>query len=229
MVRERVNNRIFTDAFLCVPPDDNRPISLSTLYPGNNPLEVDIGCGRGRFLLARARNQPHLNFLGIDQSRLRLRKIDRKAVAIGLSNIRLMNDDAARILPCLPTESVQTFYVFFPDPWPKRRHHVRRLVSSAFIDLTFQALVSGGMIHLCTDHADYFSSITRCWCNDNRFLPADPFIPTEEEETDFGLIFRAQNRPTNRCSFRKGTAKAVDGAPSVDYIGASHEGRLPYE
>ncbi|MEI8121883.1 MAG: tRNA (guanine(46)-N(7))-methyltransferase TrmB [bacterium] len=203
MVRERVKNRVFTDVFLLRHPLDNSPLPLSALYPHPNPLEVDIGCGRGRFLLARALGNPGVNFLGIDHSLLRLQKIDRKAVAAGVRNILLVNDDAVRAIPCLPAGSVSTVYVFFPDPWPKRRHHSRRLVCPGFIDLVFQALRPGGEIHLCTDHADYFLTITRCWAGDRRFRPIEPFVPSDEEETDFGLIFKTQNRPAHRCSFRK--------------------------
>jgi len=203
MVRERVKNRNFTNQYIVAPSPDESPIPLGLLHPEPRPLEVDIGCGRGRFLLARAQGHPDINFLGIDQSLLRLRKIDRKAVAGGINNICLIQDDALRLLPRLPALSVATFYVFFPDPWPKRRHHSRRLVSPLFIDLIFQSLAPGGMIHLCTDHSDYFSAMSLLWGADRRFQPVEPYIPTDGEETDFELIFRAQNRHANRCSYRK--------------------------
>lgn len=66
MVRERVSNRVFDDAFLLTPPETDTVIPLESVYPTTQSLEVDVGCGRGRFLLARARACPHLNFLGID-------------------------------------------------------------------------------------------------------------------------------------------------------------------
>jgi tRNA (guanine-N(7)-)-methyltransferase len=203
MVRERVKNRTFTDAFLVECPPEAGILPLSSLFPDNHPLEVDVGCGRGRFLLARARNHPGVNYLGIDKSLLRLRKIDRKSVASGILNIRLINAEALHVLSCLPAGTVTTIYVFYPDPWPKRRHHPRRLVSPAFIDLVFQALSPGGMIHLCTDHSDYFQAITRSWGKDPRFSPAPPFLPAEEEQTDFELIFNAQHSTAHRCSFQK--------------------------
>lgn len=203
MVRERVNNRDFNDRFIVPVPPGTDPLPLTELYPAPAPLEVDIGCGRGRFLLARAQAHPSLNFLGIDRCTLRLRKIDRRAEVIGLTNIRLVQGDAIHLLVRLPAESAAAFYVFFPDPWPKRRHHSRRLVSPHFIDLVFHTLSPGGAIHLCTDHADYYSAILKHWRSDSRFRECEPFVPTEAEETDFGLIFRSQNRSANRCSFRK--------------------------
>ena len=203
MVRERVKNKVFHDAFLLPAPQGEKSLPLHTCFPSSSPIEVDIGCGRGRFLLARAQGHPNVNFIGIDQSLLRLRKIDRKAVSRNLDNIRLVHADASRILAMLPAQSISTFYVFFPDPWPKRRHHVRRLVSPSFINLIFQALAPRGSIHLCTDHADYFAWMLHHWRVETRFREIEPFIPTEEEETDFGVLFRNQNLPTNRCSFQK--------------------------
>lgn len=203
MVRERVNNRDFNDRFIVPVPEGTEPLPVAGLYQIPAPLEIDIGCGRGRFLLARAQACPELNFLGIDKCTLRLRKIDRRAQSTGLANIRLMQGDALPLLARLPGESASIFYVYFPDPWPKRRHHDRRLVSPRFIDMVFKALVPGGIVHLCTDHADYYQAMLKHWRPDPRFSECPPYIPTDEEETDFGLIFRSQGKSANRCSFRK--------------------------
>jgi len=203
MVRERVNNKVFTDAFFLPCPADDRKFVQGSLFPVERPIELDIGCGRGRFLLARAQSHPDVNFLGIDRSLLRLRKIDRRAVAANLDNIRLINADAMAILPRLPDASASAIYVFYPDPWPKRRHQSRRLIAPLFIERVFHILVPGGIIHLCTDHEDYFAAMTRFWGADTRFRSVTPFLPNEDEETDFGLLFRAQERMAGRCSFQK--------------------------
>jgi len=206
MVRERVKNRNFRNVFLIPPPANGGEAGMELPFDNHQPLEVDIGCGRGRFLLARARIYPEINFLGIDRSLLRLQKIDSKALASGLNNIRLVNTDALRCLPDLPPASVNTFYVFFPDPWPKRRHHSKRLISPAFTELVFRTLAPAGTIHLCTDHTDYFDAMLRCWNACKHFRPVAPFLPAEEEETDFALLFKAQNLPTHRCSYQKAVA-----------------------
>lgn len=203
MVRERGKSRSYRNVFLIPPPDGDSEGRLTLPFAADTPLEVDIGCGRGRFLLAKARANPSINFLGIDQSLLRLQKIDAKAQVAGLTNIRLINGDAMRWLGELHPGSVATFYVFFPDPWPKRRHHSKRLVSDAFSKLVSRALISGGTIHLCTDHADYYAAMLKCWNTCSNFTPAAPFLPTPEEETDFSLIFKSQNLPTYRCSYQK--------------------------
>lgn len=206
MVRERVSNRNFNDAFLLPSPEPGSHLSATSTYRTLQPLEVDIGCGRGRFLLARAKSCPHLNFLGIDLSLLRLRKIDRRAQAEALTNIRLIHGEALEILAALPPASTSACYLYFPDPWPKRRHHGRRLVAPPFVDAIAKTLVPGGTIHLCTDHTDYFVAMLRTWRGDPRFSETTPYIPTPEEETDFCLIFKSQGLAPNRCSFRKNTA-----------------------
>ena len=202
MVRERVRNKNFHAAYLIAAPEADIPLRPELFFTTGRPIELDLGCGRGRFLLARARGCPDTNFIGVDRSLLRLHKIDRKAQAEGLTNIRLINADARRILASLPAASVACLYLFFPDPWPKRRHYPLRLVSPLFLDLVFKVLRPGGSMHLCTDHDDYFAWMLKHCRPDPRFTEIAPFIPTEEEETDFGLIFRKQNRPTNRCSFK---------------------------
>lgn len=203
MVRERVKNRVFHDTYLIPTPAEGTVFQASSYFPQPHPIQVDLGCGRGRFLLAHAAANPQLNFLGVDLSLLRLRKIDRRAVAAQVENIRVVNAEAGQLLAALPPQSVSTFYVFFPDPWPKRRHHSRRLVSPSFLDLVFRALTATGTLHLCTDHADYFSAMLRCLQQDSRFTTIEPFLPTEEEKTDFELIFTKQGFSAHRCSFRK--------------------------
>jgi tRNA (guanine-N7-)-methyltransferase len=204
MVRERTKNRDFQD-ILIIPAATAKPgLNISSQFPAPGPLEVDIGCGRGRFIQARALGHPNVNFLGIDRVSLRLRKIDRRATQAGITNIRLIQGNAIQVIKeILPPCSVSVFYIFYPDPWPKRRHHCHRLVSPSFINLLHITLVEAGEIHLCTDHDDYFLAIRRLFTADSRFIEIPHFLPSAEEETDFGLLFTSQNRLAKRCSFRK--------------------------
>jgi tRNA (guanine-N7-)-methyltransferase len=103
----------------------------------------------------------------------------------------------------LPPESVSVFYLFFPDPWPKRRHHPRRLVGTAFVDAVWSRLVGGGVIHVATDHADYYERIAAAFGADRRFGPIPPFMPAAEERTEFEATFLQAGAPIYRCSFRK--------------------------
>ena len=204
MSRERASRRAFPDADIISLASPRCPASATDLFVTAGPLEVDVGCGRGRFLLARAQSCPRVNFVGIDRMRLRLRKFAFKIAAAGLRNIRLIHGDAVEACArLLATGSIRAFYVFFPDPWPKRRHHRRRLISPAAIDLLYGKLEPRGCLHLATDHAEYFQVIDRMLAADARFERIEPFVPADDEQTDFETIFNKQQQPIYRCSVRR--------------------------
>lgn len=211
MVRERVSNRVFLDAHIVPIPPPDTVLDLETLFERRAPLELDLGCGRGRFLIARAAAHPEVNFIGIDRVLLRLRKLDRRAGDAGLPNIRMLCGDVANIVQAhIPAAAVTACYVYFPDPWPKRRHHSRRLLSTVFINQLERVLSPGGRVHVATDHMDYFEAIRRVWDADERFESVEPYVPDDAEETDFGRMFRAEGRVIGRCSYRRrGVSPAV--------------------
>ena len=188
-----------------IPADWTVPLDLPSTF-GRAPqrLEVDLGCGKGRFLLARAAAHPETSFLGLDRQTQRLAKVERKAQKAQLANIRLLYAEAAyAVTHLLPSGSVATYYIFFSDPWPKRRHHRRRLFDAAFLDALNTTLMPGGCIHFATDHLDYFGSIRRLLAGDTRFTEMEPFVTSAEERTNFELIFLQQNIALCRCSFAK--------------------------
>lgn len=188
-----------------IPADWTTPLNLETAF-GQTPrrLEVDLGCGKGRFLLARAAANPQTSFLGLDRQSRRLAKVERKAQRAGLTNIRLLYSEAAyAVAHLLPRDSVAAYYIFFPDPWPKRRHHRRRLFDAVFLTALNTTLIPGGCIHIATDHLDYFEKIRRLLAGDNRFAARDPLVTSPEERTDFELIFLQQNKLIGRCSFAR--------------------------
>lgn len=183
-----------------IPDDWLYPIDPSELFPSGAPLEVDLGCGKGRFLLSRATAYPQINYLGIDRMLKRIRKIDRKASRRGLDNIRLLRMEAYyAVLHLVPRRSVSTYYIFFPDPWPKKRHHKNRLFDPSFMDALVQTLCDRGKVHIATDHAAYFEEIETLLEADQRFERTEPFIPTPDEKTDFELLFEDRFK-TNRIS-----------------------------
>lgn len=174
------------------------------IVPGPSRLEVDVGFGKGRFLLSRASTRRDVAFLGIERQVGRVERVARKVEAAGLQNVRLLKLEAYYVIGnLLPPSSVDGYYVFFPDPWPKRRHHVRRLFDPDFLDSAWRTLKPGGFIHAATDDAAYFTQISGSLSRDSRFAPVEPFIPTEDERTDFELIFAAQGRKALRCSVRR--------------------------
>lgn len=167
------------------------------------PLEVDLGCGKGRFLLQRSADNPEINFLAIDRMLRRIRKIDSKLARRGIENVRLLRLEGDYTLNYLiPAESVDTYYYFFPDPWPKKRHHENRMFKLRTVDAIHKSLKSGGVLHIATDHVEYFEEMYTLMSADIRFESAPVFFPKDDERTDFELMFR-DTRPTCRCSFRK--------------------------
>ena len=168
--------------------------------PPDRPFAVDLGCGMGRFLLARSGNFPEINFLGIDRLLTRIKKIDKKAQRLGRENIRLFRVDGYYATTyLLSPESVDTYYIFYPDPWPKGKHHHNRLFDEPFMDAIARTLKPGGLIHAASDHLPYFEEIYKLLKTDERFEETDTFHPSEDEVTDFELIFA--HKVPGRCSF----------------------------
>lgn len=179
------------------------PVDFTAYFdPPERPFEIDLGCGMGRFLLARAARFAETNFLGIDRQLNRIKRIDRKAIRGGLTNIRLLRADADYTVACLlPPQRADTVYIFYPDPWPKGKHHHNRLIQEPFLDSLTRILKPGGTVHIATDHLPYYADICKLFRRDPRFKETDPFLPSAEERTDFELIF-AHKQP-GRCSFVK--------------------------
>jgi len=190
-----------TDSIRFFPDNWLSPFSVSDLFAENKSLEVDIGCGKGRFLLAHAAQHPDVHFLGIDRMLRRIRKIDRKAMRRELFNIRLMRMDAFYAVSYLiPTNSVSTYYVFFPDPWPKKKHHDNRLFNDVFLKALHRTLRPDGLLHFSTDHLPYYEEVYALLKADTHFIEVKTYIPPPAETSDFELEF--QEKPIGRCSFQ---------------------------
>lgn len=191
-------------SFRIIPENWLEPLPLSRFFSDpDRPIEVDVGCGKGRFLLARAQRFPETNFLGIERLLGRLRKVDRKLLRAGLTNVRLLRMEAYYATTyLLPADAISAYYIFFPDPWPKARHHDHRLFNPAYLDALARSLRPGGLVHVATDHLPYFEEIHAILRADPRFEEVAPFEPTEAERTDFELLFLGQ-KPIGRCSFRR--------------------------
>lgn len=120
------------------------------------PLVVDLGFGRGEFLMALAEKSEGEAFLGVELSHKRVLKMARRLARTELDNVRLCEGRAQDVVERgLATGSVTTFWVNFPDPWPKKRHHPRRLLQPAFVAELARVLVPGGTLQVATDHVEY--------------------------------------------------------------------------
>ena len=179
-------------------------LPLEELFPNKASIEVEIGCGKGHFLTTRAASHPQSNFLGIDKLLKRLRMVDKKIGRAGLNNVKLLHIEASYALEkLLPPSSVSILYVFFPDPWPKRRHHTRRLFSPDFMNSLYAKLVPEGLIYIATDHFEYSEWIKTLFSKDQRFKATLPFEPQKEERTELETLFMQKGMPIARLGFMK--------------------------
>jgi len=180
------------------------PLDTASLFPKQGPLEVDVGCGDGSFLVGMASDNPGRNFLAIERLLGRVRKTCRKAARIGLQNVRVLRlESSYAVRYLLPPKSVDVFHVMFPDPWPKRRHHERRIINNDFLDAVWTALVHGGELRLTTDDVPYFHHMEQV-VGLRKDFKVEPWEPGDEyPQTDFERHFRAQGTKINRLLARK--------------------------
>jgi tRNA (guanine-N7-)-methyltransferase len=179
-------------------------LDLSRLFASNRPLVIELGSGDGSFLVEYARLHPDKNFLGVERLLGRLRKIDRKGLRAGLTNLRLIRIEASYLIQYLiPAESVVALHIYFPDPWPKRKHRKHRLINPSFAGLVSKVLLPGGDIYLRTDDGDYFAQVQQVFGANEMFRP----VPTPDLlaaiTTDFERGFQARGIPTLRVAYQR--------------------------
>jgi tRNA (guanine-N7-)-methyltransferase len=132
------------------------------LFGNSNPVEFEIGCGKGKFLVARALENPGTNFFGIDRVSKFMNLGKTRAEKRELSNIRFFRAEAKAFLTdAVAPASVSIFHIYFSDPWPKRRHQTRRVFTDEFLRLLHARLVPGGGVEIATDDRDYFAAIKK--------------------------------------------------------------------
>jgi tRNA (guanine-N7-)-methyltransferase len=138
------------------------PISFREFFGNENPVEVEIGCGKGSFLVARAEENPGINFIGIDRIAKYMKRRKMRAEREEVKNIRFIQAESRKFLEeALGPLSVSVFHMYFPDPWPKRRHRARRTFSEDFLKLIHSRLLPGGLFEIATDDLDYFTDMKK--------------------------------------------------------------------
>jgi tRNA (guanine-N7-)-methyltransferase len=136
------------------------PIDWTAIFGRQAPLALEIGCGIGHFITILAGRHPEINYLAIDIYNKGCLKSCRKLEAAGLSNVRVMRVEARELMvKALPAESLQAIYINCPDPWPKKRHRDRRLVSRDFLELALRRLTPGGELFFSSDQCDYAEDV----------------------------------------------------------------------
>jgi len=187
------------------PQDYFARLANDAIFPAGSPLEVDLGCGDGSFLLAMAEHFPQRSFLGVERLLGRARKVCRRAARANLVNIKVLRLESRYTVEwLLAPESVSRLHLLCPDPWPKVRHHRRRLVQQEFLTAVERVLVPGGEFLFKTDHAEYFEWVRAevashgvlsevAWPEEAFFYP----------KTDFQEYWESQGKPIYQARYRR--------------------------
>ena len=136
------------------------PLDFNALFGRQAPRVLEIGFGNGESLVQQAQENPNLDFIGIEVHEPGIGHCLLKAHEAGITNLRLINHDAVEVLAlAIPAASLQRINIYFPDPWPKKRHHKRRLIQPTFIARLHGRLQVDGTLHIATDWANYAEHI----------------------------------------------------------------------
>jgi tRNA (guanine-N7-)-methyltransferase len=191
------------------PGESLPPLDWALLFGNAHPVEVEVGFGKGMFLLSAASSHPHVNFLGIEIVRKYALYAATRFAIRQLPNVKVACTDARVMLrDRIPAQTTQAVHVFFPDPWWKKRHHKRRLFTPDFVASVERALKIGGLFHVVTDVEEYFAVMRAIVAQLPGFAERPPPAANEPAHdfdylTNFERKFRKEGRAIYRAAFVK--------------------------
>jgi tRNA (guanine-N7-)-methyltransferase len=183
-----------------VPPHYFKRLERNELLRADRHLEIDLGCGDGSFLINLAKHYPERDFIGVERLLGRCKKVAKKIKRADLDNAKILRLDSKYVVEwLLPESSVSRIHLLCPDPWPKFKHHRRRLVQVPFLGAVKTALLPGGEFLFMTDHEEYFEYACEQIHSSSLFeiLPWDDnsfFYP----KTDFQIQWEAEGKSMYR-------------------------------
>lgn len=178
-------------------------LELSQLFPAPQPLEVELGSGDGSFLVDYALTHPECNVIGVERLLGRIRKMGRKAERAGLKNLRGIRIESSYFLKyLLPPHSAHALHIYFPDPWPKRKHRRHRLINEGFPGLAQGALQRSGVVYFRTDDSDYFEQMCAVFAANPVFQSVTTPPELAGLLTDFEKEFVSRGLNTLRAAYR---------------------------
>lgn len=185
-------------------------IDFTCLFGRSGPVHIEIGSGKGTFLLNQAKTQPGDNLLGIEWARKYYRYAVDRIGRWGLTNVRVIRTDAGIFIrDFVPDSCVDCFHIYFPDPWPKKRHHKRRFLCPDNLNHLIRCLKTDGQLRIATDHADYFEQIKSVVAARSDILEKIDFPPAAGAETgewvgtNFERKYIKDNRSIHTLAARK--------------------------
>lgn len=181
------------------------PLDVPGLFGATVPLEVELGAGKGRFLLEWGAAHPGIGLIGVERARTYLEMAARRAARGGLANVRLLHTTAEDLLfRCLAAGSVAAVHVYFPDPWPKTRHHKRRFFRAENVGRLAEVLVPGGLLRVKTDHDGYAAVIADVLAAERRLQPvATAAAFATVPASNFEVKYAREGRVVHRFAFRR--------------------------
>ena len=189
-------------------PADGEIVDPMAWFETPGPFELEIGCGKGGFLLNRARAEPDVRLLGVEWANKYYRYCADRMMRWQLTNVRVMRADARFfVMNHLPPDCVSVLHLYHPDPWPKKRHHKRRLVQTDFVDAVVRILQPGGRWLIQSDHLEYFEEIVGL-INQRREIAvieweeASPAAGPGWEGTNFEIKYAREGRSIHRAAYR---------------------------
>ena len=192
-------------------------VDFSAIFGRKAPVEMEIGVGKGRFLLGAAAADPERDFFGLEIEAEYAAIVRVRAERAGRANVRVERlDGKAFVHARLAPGALAALHVYFPDPWPKKRHHKRRLVDPEWAAAAARALEPGGLLKVASDHAEYWAVI-------DAVLSAEPLLAKLSEEeagewstgTNYELKFLTSGRPIRKAVFRRVTSPASAPSPAA--------------
>lgn len=181
------------------------PLEAHALFGRPCPLELELGVGKGRFAIAWAQAHPEIGLLGVERARKYLELAALRATRAGVSNLRLVHTTAEDLLfRCLGAGSVAAVHVYFPDPWPKKRHHKRRFFRPENVTRLAEVMEDGALLRVKTDHPEYAQVIREVVGADGRFAPLPaPEAFADVPPTHFEIKYQAAGRPVHLMAWRR--------------------------
>ncbi|MGB0717416.1 MAG: tRNA (guanosine(46)-N7)-methyltransferase TrmB, partial [Phycisphaerae bacterium] len=159
---------------IVAPPELEERVDPRTWFEGEGPFELEIGCGKGGFLLGRARHRPDVRLLGIEWAHKYFKHAADRMVRWGAHNVRVMRTDAkVFVMHHLVPDCLNVLHIYHPDPWPKARHHKRRLIQADFVASAVTCLHDNGKLMFQSDHQEYFEEASEVLQENPDLTPLD--------------------------------------------------------